>query len=506
MTDQTNKLKNDTNNVMKLFNKIFLFLILYLSFFLFSLHLWLDRYFGVVDIEQFLFFFLLGFEGLLDTEDYIIKKFIEICILLPILLIILTYFLFSLSNKINFLHLGKIIHLIKKNFFYISLILLFLSFFSISKLLSFDKWLLNIDNEYDFIAENYIEPKNIKNKKEKRNLVLIYLESFENIFSNKEIFSKNLLTDLDNTKLNGKSFKNFKETAYTNWTIAGIVASQCGLPLKPISIFNTKNKGRHQKHIFGLKTFLPNAKCLGDILKENDYKNIFINAVSLDFVGTGLFFKNHGYNELYGKEEYENLSIPFEPGSWGGSPHDSFLLDFAKNKLLKLKKDNELFNLTILTTDTHAPYGYLDPKCKNDENLNDKEVNLSNTVICTSKNINEFIRFLNKEFPNNLDIVILGDHLFHSTKEIKDKFKNQKRDIFNMFISKSDYELKRDYINHYDLYPTILDFMSFQYPGNRLGLGFSGLKNVDNNEYENYKIKLNENIKNKSKIYKNFYK
>ena len=44
---------------MKLSNKIFSFLILYLSFFLFSLQLWLDRYFGTVDIEQFLFFPLL---------------------------------------------------------------------------------------------------------------------------------------------------------------------------------------------------------------------------------------------------------------------------------------------------------------------------------------------------------------------------------------------------------------------------------------------------------------
>ncbi len=493
--------------MIKSTSKIFSFLILYLSFFLFSLNLWLSRYFGTVDVEQFLFFFLLGFEGLLDTEDYIINKFIEICIFLPILLIVFIYFLFSLSYKINFFYFSRVIDLIKNKFFYISLIFLLISFFSISKLLSFNKWLVNIDNEYDFIAENYIEPKNVKNEAKKRNLVLIYIESFENIFSNKEIFGENLIRDLDINKLNGKSFKNFKETAYTNWTIAGIVASQCGLPLKPITILDTKNKGRHNKFGFGLKTFLPNAKCLGDILKENDYKNIFINAVSLDFAGTGLFFKNHGYNEIYGKEEYENLSIPFEPGSWGDSPHDSYLLNFAKNRLLKLKEDKDLFNLTILTTDTHAPYGYLDPKCSKDKkNLNNKVVNLSNTVLCTSRNINEFITFLKKEFPNNLDIVILGDHLFHSTQEFNDKFKNKKRNIFNMFISKSDYELKRDYINHYDLYPTLLDFMSFQYPGNRLGLGYSGLKNVDNNEYENYKINFNENIQNRSKIYKTFYK
>ena len=481
-------------------NKIFSFLILYLSFFLFSLHLWLDRYFGIVDIEQFLFFFLLGFEGLLDTDDYIINKFIEICILLPVLLIIFTYFLYSLSNKIIFLYVNKIFCLIKKKFFFISLIFLFLSIFLISKQLSFDRWLLNNNKDYDFIAENYIEPSNIKNLNTKRNLILIYLESFENIFSNKEIFDENLIKDLDKNELNGKSFTNFKETMYTNWTIAGIVSSQCGLPLKPISILNTQKKGKHQRGIFGLKTFLPNAKCLGDILKENDYKNIFINAVSLDFVGTGLFFKNHGYDEVYGKEEYENLSIPFEPGSWGGSPHDSFLIDFAKNKLLKLKKNNELFNLTILTTDTHSPYGYLDPKCKkSDKNLND-------TFRCTSKNINSFINFLKEEYPNNLDIVILGDHLFPGNKELDDKFKNQKRNIYNMFISKNDFDLKRNYINHYDLYPTILDFMGFQFSANRLGLGYSGLKSFDNNEYENYIIKLNENIQNKSETYKNFYK
>ena len=148
--------------MMKSSYKIFSFLILFLSFFLFSLQLWLSRYFGTVDVEQFLFFFLLGFEGLLDTEDYIINKFIEICIFLPILLITLVYFLFLLSNKINFSYFSRLIYIIKKNFFFISLIFLLISFFSISKLLSFNKWFLNIYNEYDFIAENYVEPKNIK--------------------------------------------------------------------------------------------------------------------------------------------------------------------------------------------------------------------------------------------------------------------------------------------------------------------------------------------------------
>ena len=480
-------------------NKLFPFLFLYLSLIIFTLNLWLDRYFGTVYIEQFLFFLLLGFEGLLDTDDYIINKFIQLCIFLPILIIAFLIFLNFISNKISFLYSKKIFEIISKNFLLISIFSLLISFTFIFKQLSFDQLFSKIMNKYDFISENYIKPQDIKNSNNKRNLVLIYLESFENIFSNKEIFGENLIKELDLAKHNGKTFNNFKETAYTNWTIAGIVASQCGLPLKPISILSTENKGKHQKHIFGLKTFLPNAKCLGDILEDKGYKNIFINGVDLNFVSTGLFFKDHGYSEVYGKTEYENLSLDFIPGSWGGAPHDSFLLNFSKEKLLKLKKENKLFNLTILTTDTHNPFGFLDPKCEiNGEKLND-------VIKCTSKNINFFINFLKEEFPNNLDIVILGDHLFPGNKELDPKIESYKRNIFNMFISKKKFELKRNYINHYDFYPTILNFMGFEFEKNRLGLGYSGLKIFDDNEYEDYIIKLNENIQNKSKFYKNFY-
>ena len=157
-----------------------------------------------------------------------------------------------------------------------------------------------IVKKLDFIDQYYTDPNKINFKIDnKKNFVLIYVESLEENFSNKEIFGENLIELISPKNLNGKSFKSFYETRYTNWTIAAIVATQCGIPLKPISILSTNKFGRHYKNVFGLKHFLPNIKCLGDILKENDYKSIFINAVSLDFVGTGLFFKNHGYDELH---------------------------------------------------------------------------------------------------------------------------------------------------------------------------------------------------------------
>ena len=82
------------------------FFLILLSIFFFSLKIWLFRYFGNVDLDQLLIFFNFGFKGLLDAEDYVIKKFYQICILLPILIsIILTVLLkyLRINDKITIL-------------------------------------------------------------------------------------------------------------------------------------------------------------------------------------------------------------------------------------------------------------------------------------------------------------------------------------------------------------------------------------------------------------------
>ena len=132
------------------------------------------------------------------------------------------------------------------------------------------------------------------------------MESYENIFSEKLLFDEDLLTRFKEEPFNKIEFKKLKQGILTNWTIASIVASQCGLPLKNVGIFSFgKNKGKHNKEVFGIKNFLPNAICLGDILKKGNYKNIFINSTNLRFSRTGNFFENHGYDELYGKKEFD---------------------------------------------------------------------------------------------------------------------------------------------------------------------------------------------------------
>ena len=78
------------------YNKLINLLILFLAVFFICIQVWLERFFGKVDIEQFIIFISFGFNGLLDTEDYIINKFIEICLYFPIAFVLLYAVFFKL--------------------------------------------------------------------------------------------------------------------------------------------------------------------------------------------------------------------------------------------------------------------------------------------------------------------------------------------------------------------------------------------------------------------------
>ena len=144
----------------------FNFILILLSTFFFTLKIWLFRYFGNVDLDQLLIFFNFGFKGLLDAEDYVIKKFYQICIFLPILAsIILTIFLKYIRIKDKISIISSFI------FFTISIVYLSIQ--------------LDFNNTYftqssnDYFKTNYKRPILNSNKSSQKDLLIVYLESFE---------------------------------------------------------------------------------------------------------------------------------------------------------------------------------------------------------------------------------------------------------------------------------------------------------------------------------------
>jgi phosphoglycerol transferase len=101
--------------------------------------------------------------------------------------------------------------------------------------------------------------------------------------------------------------------------------------------------------------------------------------------------------------------------------------------------------------------------------------------------------------------VILGDHLAMQNPVSEKIDTISERHIYNQFISTKPVIKNRDQVLHFDMYPTMIEFLGFKVIGGRLGLGYSALnKNMlpPNNDFED----MNENLLNNSEQYLDLWK
>ncbi len=461
-----------------------------LSLFFLAFKIWLSRYFGQVDLDLLLININFGFNGLLDTDEYLIQRFFQIVILLPIIITIIIYFLFirgknSKNKIIIFASLFSLSFL-----YFVSGINLFKSSF--------------ITDHSLFIEKNYVPPK-ISNSdfKNKKNLILVYLESFEKDYLTNKNLDNDIINGINLDKDLMIDLPNFYQTKYNDYTMGSIVSTQCGIPQKPFGIFNVRNAhekknntdNKNFKDIFGIKKFLPGAICLGDILKHHQYINTFLNSGDINFQQMNKFFSTHGYEKLIGKKFFIDKELP--KNSWSGNVNDSVLFDNAIKLVNDHMKKKEFFNITILTTDTHYP-GFIDPNCPY-KDLEDKKIHIS--IYCTSNGLSNLIKNTYLKYPEKISVVLIGDHL-NPKNQMNNNFD---RFIFAKILSKNDYNIKRDKMTHYDLYPSILQLINIDY-GNNLGLGKSLFNKMENSEYDEFFNDLNTNIVKKSKYYDKFWK
>lgn len=366
---------------------------------------------------------------------------------------------------------------------------------------------LDVNRVSNYIEENYVNPKKVEinSPENKRNLIYIYVESLETtLFSrdNGGNFIETVIPNLEKIALENTSFSN-KESlggAYmmegTNWTIAGMVASTAGVPLK---LSNEKTNDSS----YG--SFLSGAYSLGDILKENGYRNYLMLGSNADFGSRRSYFSSHGDYTIYDyNTAKEKEWIPKDYEEWWGY-EDRKLYEFAKNELSEIASKNEPFNFTMLTADTHATDGYVDSECK--KPYKEKYLNSYN---CTDSMIAEFIDWiLQQDFYKNTTIVIVGDHLSMQGNLMEmytvPDGTGYERKIYNAFINtETEFDNNKNRaFTTFDLYPTVLASLGFEIEGERLGLGtnlFSSTKTLL--EEKNFE-EVNEELSKKSKFYNN---
>lgn len=383
----------------------------------------------------------------------------------------------------------------------ISILILIVSINKIVESTDITEYIANQNNDSKFIEDEYIKPEktNIEFPEQKRNLIYIFLESMETTYYSKEdggLSEKDLIPEI--SKL-AKENLNFSDTnqiggAYTlygtTWTVGAMSAQTAGVPLKLSIEHNSMSE---------YSIFLEGAYSIGEILQENGYHNFLLLGSDAVFGGRKNLFEQHGNYEIWDVESAMSESKISEKVWWGYN--DKQLFEFAKEKILNLSKQQEPFNFTMLTADTHFPDGYkcLDCKEKWDEQY-------KNVISCSSEKVGEFIEWIKKQdFYENTTIVISGDHLtmqsdFFNLEEGQDYEKKVVNLIINPAVEPQN--TNRIY-STFDLYPTTLAALGAEIEGDRLALGTNLFSNEET-LIEKYGLEyVNNELMKTSKFYNN---
>lgn len=262
------------------------------------------------------------------------------------------------------------------------------------------------------------------------NVVYIYAESLERTYMDENLFP-GLIRHLKKLQKQSDAFTDINQVINTGWTIAGVVATQCGIPLFVNSEGNTVNANS----MGGSGSFLRNAVCLGDILKKHGYYLVEMQGSSIEFSGIKEFYKTHSFDEIHGKNDLEkNLKDKTYLNGWG--LYDDSLLKQVYAKFLSLSESGKKFALFFATMDTHHPDGQLSKTCS-DNLYKDGKNSILNCVKCSDRLLSRFIdKIRHSKYAKNTLIVITSDHLAMRNDAYSTLLKGNRKDLFLIFDPK----------------------------------------------------------------------
>ncbi|WP_328732173.1 hypothetical protein [Vreelandella azerica] len=90
-----------------------------------------------------------------------------------------------------------------------------------------------VADDHGWLDRRYIAP-DISPQPSPPNLLVLYLESIERTYSHPDF--GDAYADLDHLGEQGLVFEGVKQLDNTGWTMAGMIASQCGAPLMPAGL------------------------------------------------------------------------------------------------------------------------------------------------------------------------------------------------------------------------------------------------------------------------------
>ena len=310
------------------------------------------------------------------------------------------------------------------------------------------------------LIEDYIPPVITQRNTNAPNLIFIYLEGMERTYFDEARFP-GLIKYLRALEKQSISFSNIKQLWGTGWTIAGMTASQCGIPLVIPSGGNSMG---------GMEAFLPKATNLGDLLNNEGYHLVYMGGASLEFAGKGKFYHTHGFSESYGADELLPTLTEVDDYRTDWGLYDDTLYDLSYKKFETLSSAGKRFGIFLLTLDTHHPNGHISRSCQKIR-YGDGSNEMLNAVACADWMAANFVKkILASKYAKNTVICLVSDHLALKNSTW-DKLNEGPRRNFFMIIPPQHLQSMKITRpgSMFDIGATLLNVMGLKIDG--LGLG-----------------------------------
>ena len=322
----------------------------------------------------------------------------------------------------------------------------------------------------------YRSPTVLAGPSDPKNLVVVYLESMDDAFGNEDLVGEDLLTAAKAETQGWGQLDTLRQYPAAGWTMAGIIGTQCGVPPRPAGgVWATEVK---DANLIGDDTdsYMPNATCLGDVLADAGYRNVYLGGASADFANKGEFLSSHGYDTIMDRAYWEAHGET-EFSGWGLS--DRRLFENAKTTLAELHSRDQPFSMTMLTLDNHTPV-YDFGTCPQTS-----ATPVHSAVRCQSEYLADLIKFMRDSgmFDDTV-IMLMADHLSMPSdltgyRSDAPAVQNSMYPLFHRFWSPDGIDLARRSGHQLHLYPTILELLDFQLENHQAGLGVSYLATPD---------------------------
>lgn len=273
-----------------------------------------------------------------------------------------------------------------------------------------------------------------------RNIVLVYLEGLEQNYHDESLFP-GLMPHLNAEKPGALWFNNMHQFPGSEWTIGGIVSTQCGVPLL--------SEGRGNRILASVDNPFRHVTCLAEFLHDAGYRTAYLGGATLEFAGKGKFLRDNGYDVALGVDELPNSS----GHTWG--MYDRDLFGHATSLFDGLAEGESPFMLTMLTLDTHHPSGTPSPGCAP---YGGRDYRMLHAVHCTDQLLADFIAHIRaSKVAEDTIIVLVSDHLLIHGSVKPDLEKKPRRITFMVLDSDEPGRVVDGAGTHFDVGPTVLD-------------------------------------------------